>query len=89
MQIRWSSSADKHGVPHEDAINAMLNYELRCSPFGTTRVAGRAAPDLFIGPGLDGTLLEVMVERTATGLVVFHVMAARPKIIDAARREQQ
>lgn len=68
----------------------MLNHDLHCSPFGTSRVQGRAAPDLFIGPALDGSiLLEVMVERTAVGLVVFHVMPARPKIIEAAEKGTQ
>lgn len=89
MHIRWAGSAAKHGISREDAINAMLRHQVHCSPFGETRVADRAAPDLFIGPGLDGTLLEVMVERTPSGLVVFHVMRARPKIIDAARRLAQ
>jgi hypothetical protein len=86
MRVRWTASADKHGVPHEDAINAMLFHELRVSPFGTTRVEGRPAPDLFIGPGLDGRLLEVLVEPGPGVLVVFHVMPARPRILDAARR---
>ncbi|WP_431838557.1 hypothetical protein [Cellulomonas sp. Y8] len=86
MRVRWTASADKHGVPHEDALNAVLFHEHRVSPFGTTRVEGRAAPDLFIGPGLDGRLLEVMVEPGRGVLVVFHVMPARPRILDAARR---
>lgn len=89
MAISWASSADKHGVSHEDAVNAMLYREVHLSPFGASRVQGRAAPDLFIGPGLDGTLLEVMAERVPGGLWVFHVMAARPKIIEEARRARQ
>ena len=89
MHIRWAGSADKHGVPHEDALNAMLYRQIHRSPFGATRVDGRGAPDLFIGPAMDGTVLEVMAERTAGGLVVFHVMPARPRIIDAARRQAQ
>ncbi len=59
------------------------------SPVPGCTEAGRAAPDLFVGPGLDGTPLEVMVERTAIGLVVFHVMPARRRIIEAARREMR
>lgn len=89
MAIRWAGSADKHGVSHEDAVNAMLYRQFHVSPFGSARVQGRAAPDLFIGPGLDGTLLEVMAERMPDGLWVFHVMAARPKIIEEARRAAQ
>ncbi len=88
MNIRWTSSADKHGVSHDDAINAVLYYHFHISPFGPSRVAGRGDPDLFIGPALDGTLLEVMAEVTQGQLVVFHVMHARPKIIEAARRAQ-
>lgn len=88
MEIRWTPSADKHGIAHEDAVNAMLYFEVHRSPFGPSRVDGRGAPDLWIGPGVDGVLLEVMAERTSTGLVVFHVMPARSKIIEAARRAQ-
>ncbi|MBU5422962.1 hypothetical protein KQI48_09820 [Cellulomonas hominis] len=88
MNIRWTGSADKHGVSREDAVNAMLRHQFRISPFGSSRVPGRAAPDLFIGPGLDGRLLEVMAEVADGRLVVFHVMDARPKILEAARRAQ-
>lgn len=79
---------NKHGIPHDDAINAVLHHHFHISPFGSSRVAGRGDPDLFLGPGLDGRLLEVMAEVTPAQLVVFHVMHARTKIVDAARRAQ-
>jgi hypothetical protein len=86
MDIRWTSSADKHGIPHEDALNAVLHHQFHVSPFGTSRDPARGDPDLFLGPRLDGRMLEVMAEVTQGRLVIFHVMAARAKIIDAARR---
>ena len=46
----------------------------------------RQPPDLFIGPGRDGRLLEVMAEVEQGQLLVFHVMYARPRTIEAARR---
>jgi hypothetical protein len=52
-------------------------------------VEGHPAPDLFIGPGLDGRLLEVLAELGQGTLLVFHVMPARPKMIDDARRRMQ
>jgi hypothetical protein len=47
--ITWTESADKHGVPHEDALRAMLNAYLRVPEFNEPRVPGRGKPTLFIG----------------------------------------
>lgn len=88
MEIRYTSSASKHGVSQADALNAILRHHYRISPYRQSRLEGRPAPDLFIGPGLDGRLLEVLAELGQGTLLVFHVMAARPKMIDDARRMQ-
>lgn len=88
MRITWADSADKHGVPHEDAVNAIVRHYWRVAPWGTSRLPGRPAPELFIGPGLDGRLLEVLAEVGQGTLLVFHVMAARAKVIQDARRMQ-
>jgi len=88
MQIRWTQSASKHGISQEDALNAIVRHRIHVTPYGASRMEDRQPPDLFIGPGLDGRLLEVMAEVEQGQLVVFHVMYARPKTIEAARRMQ-
>jgi hypothetical protein len=50
MRIRWTSSADKHGVPREDVVHAMLNAYLHLPGFDDAREPGRPRPDLWIGP---------------------------------------
>lgn len=82
MAITWTDSADKHGVPREDALHAMLNPYLYIEEFDDPRVPGASRPDLWIGPPrqVGGPLIEVMGERVPPrGVVVFHVMIARDK----------
>lgn len=87
MAITWANSADKHGIPREDAVHAIVNRVYYVQGFDPSQTGG-FAPDLFIGPGRDGALLEVMIEPVPPrDGVVFHVMAARPKIIDVAKRK--
>lgn len=84
MAMTWTPSADKHGVPHEDAVHAMRNAYLHKVAFDEPRVPGAGRPDLWIGPPrqLGGPLLEVMTESIPPrGLVVFHVMIARAKFL--------
>ena len=56
--------------------------------FEKSRIEGEPDPSLFIGYARDDTtLLEVMVTpKEPDILVVFHVMEARPRIVDLARR---
>ncbi|MCL2091705.1 MAG: hypothetical protein FWH11_11005 [Micrococcales bacterium] len=89
MEIRWSDSADKHGVLREDAVNAVLFHVYRVAPYGQSRVPGRPAPELFVGPGLSGRWLEVMAEVTRGVLLVFHVMEARATVIETARKAKE
>lgn len=82
MAITWADSADKHNVPREDALHAIMNAYFHRAQFDEPRVPGGVRPDLFIGPPrqLGGPLLEVMVEMVPPrGVHVFHVMQARPK----------
>lgn len=84
MAVRWTQGADKHCVPHEDAVHAMQNFYLVVDEFDEPRREGGARPDLYIGPPrtLGGPLLEVMVERVPPcDLVIFHVMRARAKFL--------
>ncbi len=79
MAIRWTDSADKHGIPHEDALHAVANAVYEEYAFDEPRVPGHARPDLYIGPARGGApLLEVMLEvLNPRDLVIFHVMIAR------------
>lgn len=88
MGITWADSADKHGIDHEDALNAIQNYISRVEQFDEPRVDGGQRPDLFIGPTRDRRMiLEVMAVITPPNdILIFHVMEARRKILDIAER---
>ncbi len=80
--VTWSAAADKHGVPHEDALHAMVNAIYVETSFDDPRPPATISPTLYIGPQRDRSapLLEVMVEATPPrGVHVFHVMPARGK----------
>lgn len=83
MAIKWANSADKHGVPNQQALFAIVNAMFVAEEFDEPRMPGGARPTLYIGPSrLGGPLLEVMVEKTPPrDLFIFHAMKARPKIL--------
>lgn len=83
--MTWAGSADKHGIPHEDALHAIGNAYYVESEFEVPRLPGRVRPTLFIGPPRQrgGPLLEVMVEVSPPrDLHIFHVMIARQQHLD-------
>ena len=85
MSVTWAESADKHGIPHEDALHAIGNAYYVESEFEEPRLPGRVRPTLFIGPPRQpgGPMLEVMVEVSPPrDLHIFHVMIARQKHLD-------
>lgn len=85
MAISFAASADKHGVPHEDALHAIANEVYSEDSFSEPRVPGRGRPTLFIGPPrkIGGLLLEVLAEITPPrDVFIFHVMEARPKMLE-------
>jgi hypothetical protein len=85
MGITWAASADKHGVPHEDALHAMLNAYLRVPDFNEPRIPAAGRPTLYIGPPrqLGAPLIEVLAEEVPPrDLSIFHVMPARQKYVD-------
>ncbi|XAS69873.1 hypothetical protein V3C33_20800 (plasmid) [Micrococcaceae bacterium Sec5.7] len=88
MAIRWTDSADKHGIDREDALNAILHQIYHVEQFDEPRVDTGARPDLFIGPTRDRRMmLEVMAVITPPNdILVFHVMEARRNILDIAER---
>jgi hypothetical protein len=85
VSVTWAESADKHGIPPEDALHAIGNAYYVESEFDEPRIPGRVRPTLFIGPPRQpgAPLLEVMVEVVPPrGLHIFHVMIARQKHLD-------
>jgi len=89
--VTWSGSADKHGIPHEDALHAMTHPYYVEPEFDAPRRPGSLRPTLFIGPPrqLGGPLIEVMVEAVPPRTVhVFHVMLARRKFLDRMENDQ-
>jgi hypothetical protein len=88
MAIEWADSADRHGIAREDAVHAILKRVYYVAGFDQSRTGG-TAPDLFIGYSRDGQqLIEVMIQPVPPrDGIVFHVMPARQKIIDIAKRK--
>ncbi|PYI68798.1 hypothetical protein CVV68_05810 [Arthrobacter livingstonensis] len=68
MAITFATSADRHGVPHEDALHATANALYSERVFDEPRAPGHGKPALFIGPPRD--------------MFIFHVMEARPKNLE-------
>ena len=89
MEVRWTDSADKHGVSHTDALNAIVRHLYRMPLDGQERTPGGPVPELFIGPGLSGRWLEVIAEASQGVLLVFHAMEARATVIEKARRAKE
>lgn len=82
VAVTWASSADKHGIAHEDALHAIGNAHYVEEEFDEPRVPGHLRPALFIGPPrrLGGPVREVMAELVPLrGLYIFHAMPARQK----------
>jgi hypothetical protein len=86
--LTWAGSADRHGIPHDEAQYAMIHASMVVQEFGVPRLHGRS-PMLFIGPSRHGTL-EVLAEVTPPdGVRVFHVMPLRESTRRAAGYEER
>ena len=86
MAIIFLDSARKHGFNEDDVIHALSNKLWVKTRFDQTRVVGKADPTLWIGPAVDGRLIEVMTYvEPPRDLVVFHCMELRDKF----RRQMQ
>lgn len=84
-----SGSADKHGIPREDAKHAVRNPLIWVRDFDEPRIDG-PRPNLFIGYDIAGAnVLEVMGNWLANGdLELFHVMHLREKTRERVRNSQ-
>ncbi len=90
MGITWADSAGKHGIDHEDALHAMMNAYYVEQEFDEPRPPANQRPTLYIGPPrqLGGPLLEVMAVLTPPrDVFVFHIMVARPKMLELMSEE--
>lgn len=73
MAVEWTSSADKHGIPREDALYAMANHDAK------TDLAGRPGEvtTVYVGHphGQTDRYIEVIAAmRPPRTLTIFHVM---------------
>lgn len=70
--VRIGDPATKHGVVESDVVHAMSN--------AVRRVVMDEGFTMLIGPGADGTLLEIgILDFEGDDPVVIHAMALRPK----------
>jgi hypothetical protein len=74
--VTWTESADKHEIPHDEALYAMSHPHYVVKEFGEPRVGDRP-PTLFIGPSRFGTLEVLAVIRPPSEVHIFHVMQLR------------
>jgi hypothetical protein len=74
--VTWTASADKHNIPHDEALYAMSHPHHVVQRFGGPRV-GDVPPTLFIGPSRFGTLEVLAVIRPPADVHIFHVMPLR------------
>lgn len=83
LAVTWAESADKHGVPHDEALYAMSHAHHVVREFRVPRVGG-AAPTLFIGPSRYGTLELLATITPPDGVHIFRVMTLRESTRTAA-----
>lgn len=77
MGIEWPTSADKHSIPHADALYAMQNAIYTSERVKVNDGDSRNKRRVFIGPQHAQTdrLIEVLIELKSSGdFVVYHVM---------------
>lgn len=86
MGVTWTDSADKHEIPHNEALYAMSHPHFIVTEFGKPRI-GDVPPTLFIGPSRFGTLEVLAVIRPPGDVHIFHVMPLRESTRAAAGYE--
>ncbi|GAA1158408.1 hypothetical protein GCM10009630_65660 [Kribbella jejuensis] len=75
MAITWAPSADKHGIDHEDALQAIMNAYYVEREFDEPRPPATVRPTLFI-------------RTPPRDLHIFHVMVARPKHLERLEEDK-
>ena len=77
MAVTWSESADKHGVPRNEALYAMSHAHAVYPDFQAPRAGFNRSPTLYIGPSRYGTLEVITIVTPPADVHIFHVMALR------------
>jgi hypothetical protein len=77
MAITWAESADRHGIPHEEALYAMSHVHAAYPDFQAPRGGFKRSPTLFIGPSRYGTLEVIAIVTPPADVHIFHVMTLR------------
>jgi hypothetical protein len=77
MAVTWSESADKHGIPRDEALYAMSHANAIFPDFQAPRGGFNRSPTLFIGPSRQGTLEVIAIVTPPADVHIFHVMALR------------
>lgn len=75
--IYWTESADKWGIPHEDALFAIQNARYDSDNVKVNEGDPSGRRRVFVGPQHQQTdrLIEVLIEVTrGSDFVVYHVM---------------
>jgi len=73
MGVEWKRSADKHGIPHEDALYAMMHAEV------SAEIDGEPGEQAIVYVGhphgqTDRYLEVIAAHRAPRTIVIFHVM---------------
>lgn len=82
VEIKWARSATKHRVSHARSEHAIRNAVAIIDQPAPAASANRDDRIVFLGPDMDGRMLEVMAVETQAGLLVIHAMRIRRKYLD-------
>jgi hypothetical protein len=77
MAVTWSESADKHGIPRNEALYAMSHAHAVYPDFQAPRGGFTRSPTLYVGPSRFGTLEVIAIVTPPADVHIFHVMALR------------
>ena len=88
MAVSWSASADKHGIPRDEALSAMSNPYAIYPDFQAPRSGFARSPTLFVGPSRYGTLEIIVVITPPADVHILHVMVLRESTRDAVGYEK-
>jgi len=77
MAVTWSDSADRHGIPRNEALYAMSHAHAIYPDFQAPRGGFIRTPTLYVGPSRYGTLEVIAIVTPPADVHIFHVMALR------------
>jgi hypothetical protein len=77
VAVTWSASADKHGVPRDEALYALGHAHAIYPDFQAPRRGFSRLPTLLVGPSRYGTFEVIAIVTPPADVHIFHVMALR------------